>query len=299
MIVYSINDLEKLSGIKAHTLRIWEKRYGILQPQRTKTNIRYYLDKDLQHLLNVAYLNKRGIKISKIANLSNEEIKRKVAEYSNVDVEFEEQLDALTLAMFDFDEYNFDKILTHNIDQKGLKETMLTVIYPLLDKITMMWISGSVKKVHESFIIEVIRKKTILAIDKIPKNKNRLTKKYLIYLPKGENQELTLLFIEFLLKSAGYRVLNLGLNVDKEQVNDAIVEFAPDFIMSVFNESFMDASLENYINDLLSQNEFTKFIATGFVPIKQRLKASSRCLIKNSLEDVMSFINSFAVRASN
>lgn len=291
MIVYSINDLEKLSGIKAHTLRIWEKRYGLLDPKRTETNIRYYLDKDLQHLLNVAYLNKRGIKISKIANMTVDEIKRKVAEYSNVDVAFEEQLDALTLAMFDFDEYNFDKILTHNIEQVGLKETMLAVIYPLLDKITMMWISGSVKKVHESFIIEVIRKKTILAIDSIPKEKSALSKKYLIYLPKEENQELTLLFIEYLLKTAGYRVLNLGLNIDKNQVCDAIQEYKPDYIMSVFNESFMSSSLENYINELLSQNDSTKFIATGFVPIKQRLKSNSRCLIKNSLDEVMSYIS--------
>ena len=291
MIVYSINDLEKLSGIKAHTLRIWEKRYGLLNPKRTETNIRYYLDKDLQHLLNVAYLNKRGIKISKIAKMAVDEIKRKVAEYSNVDVAFEEQLDALTLAMFDFDEYNFDKILTHNIEQVGLKETMLTVIYPLLDKITMMWISGSVKKVHESFIIEIIRKKTILAIDAIPKDKSALSKKYLIYLPKEENQELTLLFIEYLLKTSGYRVLNLGLNIDKNQICDAIQEYKPDYIMSVFNESFMSSSLENYINELLSQDKSTKFIATGFVPIKQRLKPSSRCLIKNSLDEVMSFIS--------
>ena len=291
MIVYSINDLEKLSGIKAHTLRIWEKRYCILKPQRTPTNIRYYLDTDLQHLLNVAFLNKRGIKISKIADMPVDEIKRKVAEFSNVDVEFEEQLDSLTLAMFDFDEYNFDKILSHNIEQIGLKETMLTVIYPLLDKITMMWISGSVKKVHESFIIEIIRKKTLLAIDSIPKNKNRLAKKYLIYLPKDENQELTLLFIEFLLRTAGYRVLNLGLNVDKVQICDAIREYSPDYVMSVFNESFMEDSLEDYIGELLLQNDSTKFLATGFVPIKQRLKASPRCLIKNSLEDVMSFIS--------
>jgi len=291
VVVYSINDLENLSGVKAHTLRMWEKRYNLLSPKRTETNIRYYLDADLQLLLNVAFLNKKGIKISKIAEMPREEIKHKVAEYSDVDIQFEEQLDALTLAMFQFDEYNFNKILDRNIEQKGFKDTMLEVIYPLLDKITMMWIAGSVKKVHESFIVQIIRKKNTTVIEKLLHARPIKSNKYLIYLPEGENQELTLLFLEYLLRAEGYHVLNLGINISLQDVCDACEAYQPDYVMSIFNESFASGSLQDYIDEVLSRTKNQKFVASGFVPVQQRINETDRCLVKNSLNEVIDFIS--------
>lgn len=291
MVVYSINDIEKLSGVKAHTLRMWEKRYNLLTPRRTETNIRYYLDSDLQFLLNVAFLNKRGIKISKIASMSPEDIKRKVAEFSDVDIKFESQLDSLTLAMFEFDEYNFNKILDHNIQQKGFKDTMLEIIYPLLDNISMMWIAGSVKKVHESFIVQLLRKKNTTEIEKFLKHRPSKDEKYLIYLPEGEDQELTLLFLEYLLKKEGYKVLNIGMNASFNDVCDAARTYQPDFIMSIFNESFSQKSLQEYIDLVLEKNPEQKFIASGFVPVQQRIVQSERCLVKNSLNEVIEHIS--------
>ena len=104
MVAYSIKDLESLSGVKAHTLRIWEKRYGIIKPSRTDTNIRYYMDCDLQKILNITLLNRKGYKISKIAGMPNDEIRQKVAELTEVGAVFEDQLDALMLSMFELDE---------------------------------------------------------------------------------------------------------------------------------------------------------------------------------------------------
>jgi len=291
MVVYSINDIENLSGVKAHTIRMWEKRYNLLKPRRTETNIRYYVDSDLQFLLNVAFLNKKGLKISKIASMPVEDIKRKVAEYSDVDVKFEEQLDALTLAMFQFDEYNFNKILDHNIEQKGFKRTMLEIIYPLLDKITMMWIAGSVKKVHESFIVQIIRKKNTTIIEQFLKKRPSKNIKYMIYLPEGEDQELTLLFLEYLLRKEGYHVLNLGMNISFTDVCNASSTYIPHYIMSIFNESFSKRSLQEYIDNLLIQNPEQIFIASGFVPVQQRIKEHKRCLIKNSLNEVFEHIS--------
>ena len=128
MAIYSIKDLENLCGIKAHTIRTWETRYGIVKPQRTKTNIRYYQDEDLKHLLNIAFLNKNGIKISKIAKMSKEEIASRVADMSSVSLEDNTQMDALTLSMIEMDEYKFDRIISTNIQKIGFERTMLNYL---------------------------------------------------------------------------------------------------------------------------------------------------------------------------
>ena len=133
MAVYSINDVEKLCGIKAHTLRIWEKRYAIIQPRRTDTNIRYYLDEDLQKILNISLLNRNGYKISKIAKMTEGEIKEIISELSDVTLESEDNLDALMHAMLELDEFKFNKILDHNIAQKGFEVTMDEIVYPMME----------------------------------------------------------------------------------------------------------------------------------------------------------------------
>src|SRR5690606_3691291 len=127
-VAYSIKDLENLSGVKSHTLRIWEKRYGIIKPERTKTNIRYYNESDLQKILNISLLNRQGVKISKLANLSNEELKAQVAELVQVGSAFEDQLDSLMLAMFDLEDAKFSLILDHQIESKGFEQTMEKIV---------------------------------------------------------------------------------------------------------------------------------------------------------------------------
>jgi len=290
MVIYSINDLEKLSGVKAHTIRIWEKRYGVITPKRTKTNIRFYQDSDLQLLLNVAFLNKKGLKISKIACLSTSEIKARVAELTDVHEKFEDQLDALTLAMFEFDEYNFNKILNHNIKQKGFRATMLEVIYPLLDKISVMWIAGSIKNVHESFITQIVKRKILLAIENLNLDKCLDKKKYLIYLPEKENHELSLLFLEFVLKEHGLHVLNIGMNIKPDDIFEATQSFKPDYIFTIINESYAGAELQNYIDKLLSANKNSHLLITGFQVSQQRHQNTFRCTYFNSLTEVMDFV---------
>jgi len=149
--VYSIRDLEKLSGIKAHTIRIWEQRYSLLNPRRTDTNIRYYLEDDLKLLLNVALLNRNGYKISKIAKLSSEEIHQKVEELTINSSEHLSQVDALTMAMIEMDEYKFDRIITANINHIGFERTIIEIIHPFLDKLSVLWLTGSVNPCQENF----------------------------------------------------------------------------------------------------------------------------------------------------
>ncbi len=198
MAVYSISDLEKLSGIKAHTIRVWEQRYDIIQPKRTKTNIRYYQDEDLKLLLNIALLNKNGIKISKIAKMTNKEIAEKVAAISEINFEYGTQLDALTISMIEMDEFKFDRIISTNIQQLGFERTMLEIIYPFLDKLSVLWLTGSINPVQENFMSYLIRQKLIVAINNLPLLQSKDTKKFIIYLPEGERQELSLLFMSYL-----------------------------------------------------------------------------------------------------
>ena len=167
MAYYSIKDLEKLSGIKAHTLRIWEKRYNLVEPKRTETNIRYYDDEDLKKVLNVALLNRNGLKISHIAGLKTEEINSKISDLSKGNQDSESVIDNLVISMIELDEKKFEKILSRTIMQAGFEETILYTIYPFFQKIGLLWQTGAINPAQEHFISNLVRQKLIVAIDGI------------------------------------------------------------------------------------------------------------------------------------
>jgi len=135
MASYSIKELENLSGIKAHTIRIWEKRYGIIKPARTDTNIRYYCDSDLKRLLNIAILNRVGIRISDISKLSDPEMTDKVMSVAADSTNSESNIENLIIAMVEMDEYKFDKILSRYIMHEGFENTVIKIIFPFFEKI--------------------------------------------------------------------------------------------------------------------------------------------------------------------
>ena len=293
MVAYSIKDLEKLSGVKAHTLRIWEKRYGIIRPKRTQTNIRYYLDEDLKLVLNIALLNRNGYKISKIADMEPEQIQEKVAELSDVDKEFENQLDSLTLSMIDLDEYKFNKILDTNIEQRGFQKTMLEVVYPLLDKLSVMWMSGSIKAVQENFVSNLIRRKTIAAIDKLPINTTPGKPGFIIFLPEGERHELSLLFLHFILREAKFRVINLGSEVNVYDLQDAVKIFDTSHIFTIINDSFNDSPIQPYIENLSTLFPDQTILFSGFQLIRPNVKCPGNCKILSSIKDVQQYIRDY------
>ena len=165
MIRYSIKDLEKITGIKAHTIRIWEKRYGIVEPSRTQTNIRYYSDEDLRHLMNVAILNKYGYKISNIQGMTSEEIKKSVLELTYQYLDNDHLVDNLVMAMIELDEQRFDKIISSSIIKQGFDFTFENLLARFLEKIGILWQTGAVNPAQEHFISQLIRQKLILAID--------------------------------------------------------------------------------------------------------------------------------------
>lgn len=292
MAVYSIKDLEKLSGIKAHTIRIWEQRYKLLHPQRTKTNIRYYQDDDLKLLLNVALLNRNGIKISKIAKMSHREMGEKVAAISEINFEYGTQLDALTLSMIEMDENKFNRIVDTNIKQLGFERTMLEIIYPFLEKLGVLWLTGSINPVQENFISYLIRQKIICAINDTPLVSKEQTDIYIIYLPEGERQELTLLFMHYLLKSHGKFVLYLGLDVNLGDLKDALSIHQADYIFTMITETFAKEPVQQYADRIAHAFPEATILLSGYQVVAQNVTPAPNVKILKSLDQALTFIRS-------
>ena len=291
MVVYSINDIEKISGVKAHTLRIWEKRYGIIQPKRTETNIRYFLDDDLKHVLNIALINKSGIKISKIAQMPIDEIKRKAAEISDVDAEHENQLDSLTLSLLELNEFRFNKIVESYISQRGFETTMLEIIYPLLDKLGLMWLTGSINGAHERFIRAYIRQKTIAAIDKLETSPQEQLS-FLIFLPINEDHELSILFSQYLIKRRGFRIINLGLDTSIDHIMDACSIAKPDYLYTIINDGNIGVTLENYIQKLSDASNGGQILMSGIQIARHHIKNHDNIHVLSGFTELTQYLES-------
>lgn len=298
MAVYSIKDLEKLSGIKAHTIRAWEQRYGILNPKRTKTNIRYYEDEDLKLLLNIALLKKNGIKISKIAEMSEAEIAENVAVYSEVNgPSYNAQVDALTLSMMELDEGKFDRIISTNTEQVGFERTMLEVIFPFLDKLSLLWLTGSINPIQENFISYLIRQKIIVAIDQLPIMPWENNKRFMIFLPEGERQELSLLFMLYLLKSRELPTIYLGQEVSVDDLQDAYEIHKPDYVFTLITETFAKESVQQYLNRLQHALPGVQVLVSGYQVMAQQIESQGNIKVLGSLHQVLHFIDHLPPKA--
>ncbi len=250
MAVYSIRDLENLSGIKAHTIRIWEKRYNLIEPHRTKTNIRYYTDIELKKILNVAVLNKHGIKISNIAKLSDVEMKDEIMRVSDANPDLKHAIDSLIIAMIDMDEIKFSSIISKSVSKKGFKGAMLDVIYPFLNRIGVMWQAGDVNPNQEHFISHLIRQKVIAAIDDISGVFRTDAQTFLLFLPEGEWHELGLLFASYLIKETGHKVIYLGQSVPYSDVLATGASSTVDHLLMAGTTAQTEVNFINYLKDL-------------------------------------------------
>jgi DNA-binding transcriptional MerR regulator len=259
---YSIKELEQLSGIKAHTIRIWEKRHKIIEPSRTATNIRYYSDLDLKKIINVSLLNTYGIKISKIADMSLDDMNKKVLEISELENDKGVHIDQMVIAMIDMEEELFEKILNNLILRFGFEQTITEIIYPFLEKIGILWQTQNITPAHEHFISNLIRQKIVVAIDGLP-IPPKTQKKILLFLPEGEMHELGLLFYHFLIRKAGYRTYYLGQNVPHEDLISVYKVHQPDFMLTSIT-STPPVPIEKYLERLANEFEQTKILASGY-----------------------------------
>ncbi len=260
---YSIKDLETFTGIKAHTLRIWEKRYGVVEPGRTHTNIRTYDDDDLKRLLNISILNRHGYRISEIMKMSEKEISERVLQIMHKSVDTQSQLDNLVLAMIDLDEEYFEKTLTQSIIKIGFEDTVKYLIYPFFDRIGILWQAGSIIPAQEHFISNLIRQKLIVAIDSIiaPRKENALS--YLLFLPEGEWHEMGLLFTQYLLKKWGHKVIYLGQHVPLDNLSTPLKHTQVDYIVTQFVNGITRENLQEKLQMLSSLYPGYCFLVSG------------------------------------
>ncbi|MDP2041329.1 MAG: MerR family transcriptional regulator [Algoriphagus sp.] len=289
MSTYSIKDLEQLSGIKAHTLRIWEQRYNLLSPKRTDTNIRFYDDDDLKLILNVALLNDNGYKISKIASMDMDELRREVMKLTDRTLTHDDQIHALTICMIEMDEDRFDKVLSTNILKLGFEQTMMNIIYPFMSKIGVLWQTGAINPAHEHFISNLVRQKLIVAID--GQVANGEGKKFLLFLPEGELHEISLLFASYLIKSKGNKVIYLGQNTPNEDLMAVYKIHQPDYMMTVITTSPSSEHAQDYLHSLSARFPKTQLLVTGYQVIGHDLVMPVNVKLMNYIRDIKDFLD--------
>lgn len=246
---YSIKDLEKISGIKAHTIRMWERRYGLIEPQRTETNIRFYSDCDLKRLLNVSILNHNGIKISHIAGLTDAEIKNRVLDLSIDGRSSSVQIESLMVAMLELDETKFLNGLSSTIIKLGFEVSVETVLFPFLERIGVLWQAGTINSAQEHFISNLIRQKLFVAIDNEMQSPVQNGPRIIMFLSEHEQHEIGLLFYNLLARKEGMNVVYLGAGVPLEDLS-LVHRLRP---ADVFMTSFITAMDKQEMEDLLRE----------------------------------------------
>lgn len=207
---FNIKDLEMLSGIKAHTIRIWEKRYGVLSPDRTETNIRIYDTETLQKLLNIAFLNRSGYKISRIAKLNPQEIRTLVKAISTVNNAEEWTREAFKMATINFNETLFLKTYDRLAAEHSFSDIFKNAIIPFLAEIGVLWQTHTINPAQEHFISHLIRLKLLSNIEKQQAKVVHKNKVFILFLPENEIHDLGLLFAQYELMKNGYKTIYLG-----------------------------------------------------------------------------------------
>jgi DNA-binding transcriptional MerR regulator len=262
MASYKIKDLEILTGVKAHTLRIWEKRYDFIKPDRTDTQIRTYSDEELVILLNVALLNKNGVKISRIAEMSQEQVAQKVMEVTSKKDPGVSQ-EKLLLALIELDEQLFRDTLQELIDTCGLEQTFTDHLIPFLDRIGIMWLVGTINPAQEHFISNLIRQKIIATIDNLPIPEH-YGQPVMLFLPEHEWHEISLLFYQFSLRNMGIPTVYLGQSVPYDSLLLAIKKVNPRALVSSWLTAVDHQFMLNYFQQLNKEISGIPHFAGGY-----------------------------------
>jgi DNA-binding transcriptional MerR regulator len=292
MAIYSIRDLEKLTGIKAHTIRIWEQRYGLITPARTQTNIRYYTDDNLRLLFNIAILNRHGVKISKLAKMKPEDITAKGAEITQSKGSLNSQIEALTLAMIDLDEAAFEVVFSEFVEDHGFEQTMLELIYPFLDKLQVLWLTSSINPVQEKFIVHLIRNKLISTIDKLPVPPSKIgTPTILLYATETEIQELPLLFMQYLIKVRRLRAVYIGNGIALGDLREACLSLHPDYVYTILQEPIPRQTVQGYIDQAAQNTGSGTLLLTGAQLFLGPIRLPENASVLNGLFETVQFLD--------
>lgn len=282
---YQIRDLELISGIKAHTIRIWEQRYKIFNPERSSTNIRFYSDNDLKKLLNIVVLINNGSKISDFKNKTDKEISEMVQTVSFGDLSQE----FLLVAVLDFDVYFFNRLVDDSVNKSGFEETVEKLIYPLLERIGILWQTGAISPAHEHFVSNIVRQKFFTQINSFPEPEES-KKTFLMFLPFYEQHETGLLYSYYLVRKYGHKVVYLGQNVPDEDVFKTAGVVKPDYIVSFFVSHFESSAIKSILKNFTTGMPETIFLASGIQLAGIKNDISENLKILSTPSEIKSFL---------
>jgi len=286
--VFTIKDLENLSGIKAHTIRIWEQRYNFLKPCRTETNIRYYCNQELKTVLNISLLNRYGYKISHINKMSEQELRSKIISLTDRDAQQERLVNELIAHMIDLDIEQFETVLDDFILARGIDKAIPQVIFPFLHRIGILWLTNHIHPAQEHLVTQVIRRKILVGIDGCLPCKRR-GKLVLLFLPEGEYHELGLLYVYYLLKTNGVRVLYLGADLPLKDVEFVCRAKNPDYLYTHLTGIAGSFNFEKYLS-LVTERIAIPLVISGQLARTKLRKTPPGVNFRRSIPEVLEFI---------
>ncbi len=288
---YSIKELEKLSGIKAHTIRTWEKRYNVFNPSRTDTNIRYYSDKDLKKLLNISLLSRHGYKISKISHLSFDQLTEKIARLEDNFDDVESYMEQLTVCMIEMDEIKFEKLLSIYVLKFGFEKTIVEIVFPFLRKVGVLWLSDNINPIQEHFMSHLIRQKVIVAIDGLSIRQEADAPKVMLFLPENELHEISLLFFHYLLRKMQFNTFYLGQHVPLMSLEEAAKVYKPDYLVTNISHAADEAALKKFVESLSNKFPNCGIYMTGYPLLHSDMETPANVKI---FTDAHELANSFS-----
>ena len=256
--IFTTADFENITGIKAHTIRIWEKRYNLFQPEKSARNIRHYDLAALQKLLNIALLQKQGYKISKIANLTDIEIAQNASVFVEANIDDDYILSQLKIAMFSFDTALFNQIYQHCLAKDSFRAVFINIFAPYLYFLGELWHTHSISVAHEHFITNLMYQKIQVEIEKLPINCKKANKPtYVLYLPEEEMHEIGLLYLNYELKLRGFHTIYLGRSIPFDDLYKLSTVAPVIRWVSIFTMTPVDHIAQEYfglVNNLLADN---------------------------------------------
>ncbi|MCW3079329.1 MerR family transcriptional regulator [Segetibacter sp.] len=290
MNAFTIKDVENLSGVKAHTIRIWEQRYDFLKPQRTGTNIRYYSNEELKTILNIALLNKYGFKISHINKMDFTEINQKLVSLSHRYAQQEWIVNQLISFMIDLHLDLFEELLNDQIEAKGLEKIINEIMFPFLEKIGILWLTNNINSAQEHLVTNIVRQKLLVGIETTV-SQIKSEKVALLFLPEGEFHELGLLYVYYLLKNKGVKVLYLGADVPLQDVDFIAKAKKPDYLYTHLTSLAANFNIEKFLHQLHLKIGDIPVLLSGPFTLTYKKNIPPNFYFKKSLEEVKEYIS--------
>lgn len=284
---FSISQLENYSGIKAHTIRIWEKRYGALTPNRSEGNTRYYDGDQLRRLLNIVSLSGNKYKVSELCGMPDKKLFKLLCDQKNDNENKKDEyfVSQLIAAAISYDEYQFDKIFSYCLLRYGLKDMYLKLLYPVLSRTGLMWACDELPTANEHFISNLIRQKLVTAIDSLPPSKNNQDS-WLLFLPENEFHEIGLLLSHYLILLSGRKVIYLGSNMPVQSVIESAEQLSCKNLLFFLVHRNSEEEIQKYLSNISIYFKEKNIYAVGDKALFSQLNKEKNTLFLSSVDDL-------------